>query len=182
MRHIYYIISITICLSVFSCAKEQENTTYDNQEDKINTYITSQLSSVEGSRAVYYGKATRLILKEGTGDSLAVNGNISFYYAGYVFESSSISDDNLFATNHKATADGLKWELSDTTSFDVLTVNLAESDFITGLKTGLVGVKGGEESIIVFPGKYGYGKRKVGTIPAKSALAYRIWVESINNE
>ena len=53
---------------------------------------------------------------------------------------------------------------------------------VTGLRNGLVGVKGGEECYILFSGKYGFGNKQSGTIPANSALVYHVWVESLSNE
>ena len=35
---------------------------------------------------------------------------------------------------------------------------------------------------IIFSGKYGFGKKTFGIIPANSALLYKIWVHSISNE
>ena len=61
-------------------------------------------------------------------------------------------------------------------------MKLSESGFVKGLKYGLEGVKAGQECYILFSGKYGFGKRELGTIPANSALVYRIWVESITND
>jgi FKBP-type peptidyl-prolyl cis-trans isomerase len=43
-------------------------------------------------------------------------------------------------------------------------------------------VKGGEECQILFTGKYGFGNKAFGIIPANSALVYKIWVESISND
>jgi len=42
-----------------------------------------------------------------------------------------------------------------------------------------VGVQPQDECYILFTGKYGYGKNSLGTIPAKSALAYYILIEEI---
>ena len=35
---------------------------------------------------------------------------------------------------------------------------------------------------ILFSGKFGFGNKMIGIIPANSALAYKIWVISISNE
>ncbi|MCI1785413.1 MAG: FKBP-type peptidyl-prolyl cis-trans isomerase [Bacteroidales bacterium] len=174
--------AILLSVTLFSCSKEEENSVYDSQETRISTFIDNQLESDTTYSVVYNEKATRLIVKEGEGDQLSSSGTISFFYAGYAFTGTTINSDNLFATNDKETADGIKWALSDSTAFNVLTINLSDSDLIEGLKSALPGVRSGEECYILFSGKYGYGKHKVGTIPAKCALAYHIRVESINNE
>lgn len=74
------------------------------------------------------------------------------------------------------------WTLSDKDAFKIETINLREQSIAEGLRNGLIGVKGGEECIILFSGKYGFGNNNLGTIPANSALAWHIWVESISNE
>ena len=87
----------------------------------------------------------------------------------------------MFATNREESAIDAGWELSDA-EYEVLTVNLKESDLLPGLKQGLAGVKGGEECEIIFSGKYGFGRKPFGIIPANSALLYKIWVISVSND
>lgn len=173
---------ISIIILAAACQKEQETATFNAQEKRISTYVTAQLKADTSYRAIYKNGTTRLVIKKGTGDSLSTSGTVSFYYAGYVFPSTTISSSNLFSTNYKEIRDAASWKLSDTTAFNILTLNIKSTDFLEGLKRALPGVKGGEECYILFSGKYGYRKRQVGTIPANSALAYHIWVESINNE
>jgi FKBP-type peptidyl-prolyl cis-trans isomerase len=61
-------------------------------------------------------------------------------------------------------------------------VRPSEGELVDGLRRGLPGVKAGDECYILFSGKYGFGDRILGTIPANAALAYHIWVQSISNE
>lgn len=167
-------------MAVLSCTKQKLETTYSSQEDKIDSFISSQLASNEGSTVTHNNGSNRLTLTQGEGEALKEGGTISFFYAGYVF-SSGISTSNLFDTNHEETAVAAQWNVTDA-DFSVRTMTLNDENFIPGLKNGLVGVKGGEICYIIFSGKYGFGKRQKGTIPANSALAYQIWVESISNE
>ena len=53
---------------------------------------------------------------------------------------------------------------------------------LDGLQRGLEGVRGQDECYILFSGKYAYGSRVQGTIPARSALVYHVWVNSISND
>ncbi|MDO5442790.1 MAG: FKBP-type peptidyl-prolyl cis-trans isomerase, partial [Bacteroidia bacterium] len=102
-------------------------------------------------------------------------------YAGYDFTGGSISNSKLFATNSMDFALSAKWSLSDSTVFAPLTVNLADKGVIEGLRLGLEGVKEGEECYILFSGKLAFGKEKNGTIPANSPLAFRVWVQNVEN-
>lgn len=176
-------------ISLTSCVKEKLENIYNNQEDRIDQYIEKNRyvkTTVDGVsvndtlRVVYNGGSTRLVTKEGEGEELKSNGMIAFYYAGYTFNG-SISNSNLFTTNHLETATSANWELTDK-SYDILTIDLAEYELIKGLLNGLTGVKAGEECQILFSGKYAFGKRALGIVPANSALVYKIWVESISNE
>lgn len=178
MKHSIYLAAIlALCLSTNSCIKEKIETTYNNQEDKIDQYVEKNRGEM---RVVYNEGSTRLVTKEGDGEELQGNGSIAFYYAGYTF-TSSISASNLFATNHAETAASAGWTLTDEQD-NILTINLGEYELIPGLKAGLIGVKGGEECQIFFSGKYGFGNESVGIVPANSALVYKIWVESISND
>ena len=169
-----------------SCVKTQLETTYTKQEDQIDKYIQSKMvvANPEGGtdtlRVVRNGGANRLVLKEGTGEALTGNGRVSLYYAGYTF-SGSISSSNLFGTNMTTIAEEAGWK-PGTVQDQPYEAELSDSEFIEGLRKGLEGVKAGEECEILFSAKYGLGNRSLGIIPAKSALAYRIWVIEVTND
>lgn len=170
-----------IALGSVSCIKQKLETTYNSQEDRIDQYIEkSRFANGDTLRVVYNEGSSRLVTKEGEGAELAPNGNIAFYYAGYTF-GGSISNSNLFITNHRQSATEAGWTLSEEEA-KVLTVNINDYRLLPGLKSGLIGVKGGEECQILFTGKYGFGNKEFGIIPANSALVYKIWVESISND
>ena len=166
------LLLLAVLLAPVSCVKQKLETTYNSQEKRIDQYIEKNRGTGEESLRVVY--------KEGEGEELAMDGNIAFYYAGYIF-SGSISNTNLFVTNHLASATAAGWTLTDEDA-KVLTINLKEYEMIPGLKNGLAGVKAGEECQILFSGKYGFGKKAFGIVPANSALVYKIWVESISND
>lgn len=168
-------------LVIYACSKEEIKTTYSRQETNIETLVNSMMKSVDTAYVVYNKGVTRLVTVYGQeGDSLKSNGTVSFYYAGYVLTGSSISNSNLFATNSSEIAAAAQWTLSDDSAFELKTVKLDDKDLVEGLRRGLVGVKPGQECYILFSGKYGFGKRPLGTIPANAALAYYIRVESIS--
>lgn len=212
MKHRTIIAAImTAGLILTSCLKEKLEDTYNKQEDRIDQFIeknryqkrNTQVPSrdpetgnilTDGNgqpvmkdtvvtdtlRVIYNGGAARLVTKEGEGEEVRENGSIAFYYAGYIF-SGSISASNLFTTNHKETAASSGWTLTDEQD-DILTIGLNDYTLLPGLKSGLIGVRSGEECQIFFSGKYGFGKKSSGIVPANSALIYKIWVESISNE
>ena len=173
---------LTVAAVAGSCTKESVKTMYSKQEEWIESFIGAQTSANEDAYVVSNKGSQRVVVSKGEGQELAENGTISFYYAGYVLKSSSISSSNLFATNKEEIATASSWNTSAEDRFDIMTLNLSEADLVEGLKNGLVGVKGGEECYILFSAKYGFGKRALGTIPANAALAYHIWAESTSNE
>jgi FKBP-type peptidyl-prolyl cis-trans isomerase len=61
-------------------------------------------------------------------------------------------------------------------------IKMGETQLLEGLKSGLLGVKGGEHCQILFSGKYGFGNEQFGIIPVNSALLYEIWVEAVSND
>jgi FKBP-type peptidyl-prolyl cis-trans isomerase len=212
MKHRTIITAImTAGLILSSCAKEKLEDTYNKQEDRIDQFIeknryqkrntqvpkrdpeTGRILTDENGqpvmkdtvvtdtlRVIYNGGAARLVTKEGEGEEVRENGSIAFYYAGYTF-SGSISASNLFTTNHKETAASAGWNLTDEQD-DILTISLNDYKLLPGLKSGLIGARGGEECQILFSGKYGFGKKSSGIVPANSALVYKIWVESVSND
>ena len=181
MNKLRHISVLLILLSACSCMKQQTENYYAKQEEAIDKFA-QRLSPI---RTVYNDGSVRIVVKETnpTADSLRKDGVVSFYYGGYLLSSSgSLNNQSLFATNSKELAESAKWVLSDSTVFRVETLKLDESNLLDGLKKGLHGVRSGEECYIAFTGKYGFGSKPSGTIPAKSTLVYHIWVDSISND
>lgn len=200
------ILLLILCMSAASCVKDKLEETYSRQETQIDTYLTRNRVVKRDSiqiiitpnaddptkndttkvkvewedtlDVVYNNGAARLIKTEGTGPELTENGAVSFYYAGYIFSS---SPSTLFATNHRETAEGAKFELTDA-DYELIEADMTKARMIDGLRNGLIGVRSGEECEIVFSGKYGFGDVIFGTIPVNSALLYKIWVVGVSNE
>lgn len=183
------IIAILICLTASSCVKEKLETTYNKQESQIDSYIAKNMlkdtlindvKHTDTLRVVRNGGANRLVIKEGSGEPLASNGAVSFYYAGYTFKG-NVSASNMFTTNREASAAEAGWSLTDA-DYSLFETNLKDEKLLQGLRDGLLGVQAGEQCEILFSGKYGYGNSTFGIIPANSALLYRIWVVGVSND
>lgn len=178
MRKLFRIFILAAAfIAACSCNKTRLEALYNKQEGQIDSYLSNKEDQY---RIVRNGCANRMVTVEGTGEELTYNGNISFYYAGYTF-TGSYNSKNMFITNHKETADQAGWDLTDA-EYELYEINLGSAELIQGLKDGLVGVKAGEECEILFSGKFGFGNKIIGTIPANSALLYRIWVVAVSND
>lgn len=156
---------------LLSCTKENRELNYSNQEAKIESFVTSQLEAQKKNDpenpwiVTYNDGSVRLTMVEGKGEELKEDGTLEMFYEVYNFNNGSISNSNLVAS-------------SDTIA---VILDLSVSGVLPGLKSGLTGVKKGEECMILFSGKYAYGNKAVGTIPANAALAYHVMVKSIEN-
>ena len=192
-------LTILVCLLANSCLKEKLETTYKKQDTHIDSYLSKNNTAKRDSTIIYedgstkdttvtdtlriiYNKGTaRLVKKEGTGPALEEHGAVSFYYAGYVFKGSNVNASSMFATNHQATAESSNFNITDP-DYSLFEANMMETQMLEGLRSGLVGVRAGEECEILFSAKYGYGNHTFGIIPANSALLYRIWVLGVSND
>ena len=183
------ILAAVLLLAAFvpACRKQSVEMAYDKQETNIAKFVEDQVKKDADATVAYKDGVVRIVLhdtltREGIlADTLRTGGTVSFHYAGYTLTSSTVSNANLFATNHKKTADAAGWKLSDTTAFNIVTLTL-DDRLLDGLQRGLEGVRGLDECYILFSGKYAYGSRVQGTIPARSALVYHVWVDSISND
>ena len=171
--------AVALCLFFVSCSKGDNG--YENQVDAINKYIASQIEENPDYTAEYSGDIVRLIVQQGEGDAVAENGLVKMFYAGYVFDN-GVSSSNLFATNHRSTAEAARWILSGTDYDNGTVVDLSDKNLLEGLRKGLKGVRPSEECYIIFPAQDGMGDEAVGTIPAGSPLIYRVWVIDIENK
>ena len=164
-----------------ACTQQALQTTYDKQTTTIESFVSAQLKADETTTLTRTGGAYRVTLNDTldpTRDSLDWNGKVTLYYALYILSGSSLSSSNLVATNKEDVATSASWDLSDKSQFGLMTLDM-QDDLLEGLKMGLYGVQPQDEAYILFTGKYGYGSKEQGMIPAKSALAYHVWIESI---
>lgn len=173
---------LAVALAMFSCSKEGVDKEYAVQETNIEKIVETMLAGEDNQSVLVSNKCSqRVIMKAGEGEGLGRNGTVTFRYAGYTITSTSISSSNLFATNHEETAASAGWSLEGEGLFEPVTLKLPEAGLVKGLADGMEGVKSGEECMILFSGRYGFGKHDLGTIPANSALAYHLWVENVSN-
>ena len=163
-----------------ACTKSEINNTYTSQSEKIEKYVSTLLDSNPDMRVVYNESVLRLVTAEGSGTELEQGGTASILYAGYNFNTTSMSKSTLFATNDSDVAASNGWTLTDESIFDAVDVCLSDDDIVKGLRMGLEGAREGEECLILFSGKYGFGKQ-VGTIPANAALAYSVKIQKVTN-
>lgn len=97
-----------------ACNKEQ--TAYDKQETNIAKFVEAQCKADTTATVTYLDGTVRVVLhdtlrREGLmAETLRPGGTVSFYYAGYTLSGASVTASNLFATNHKKTADAAGWE------------------------------------------------------------------------
>lgn len=206
-RHI--IMTAILSAIIFNACSQSLENTYSNQETRIDSFLGNLQKSIfaraeqikpedgeEGydekhetymeylalldagmGQIVHTNSSNRITLYPGTGNSLTASGKATIYYALYIFNG-NISASNLVYTNSEQIATESRWEVTSP-SYDPITVNLSDKNMIRGLSSGLQGAKEGEECYIVFSGKYGYGNKSQGTIPANSALLYHIKVLAI---
>jgi len=182
MKRSHIILFTVLTLLAASCDKKKMVSVYDSQAGNIEKIITSLTKSNTDATVEMNKGTTRVTVSQGEGAPLDENGAVAFYYAGYYISGGSLSSSNLFATNHETFAESVGWSLSDSSSFNITTLKLGEDDIVEGLRNGLVGVKGGDECYVLFDGRHGFGKKKIGNVPANAALAYHLWVKSVSND
>ncbi len=171
---------LTAALAFSSCIKEKLEETYNKQAEQIDKYVSSEKEKNEAYSVAYNEGSVRLTKVAGEGPALAENGSVSLYYAGYTF-SGSLSSSNMFGTNHQETAEGASWNLTEP-EYSLLEIDMNDEGLLKGVWNGLIGVQAGEECEILFSGKYAFGNSRFGIIPARSALAFKIWVVGVSND
>lgn len=174
-----YILTAVSAVLAVSCTKQSLETLYSEQETAIDSYIETLIQNNPATEIeiVYNNGANRAVLVQGDGTAAGSTSTVRVIYALYVF-SRGVSTSNLVATNDEEVAAEAGWTLTDQ-DFTPAAISLSDKNLISGLKNGLQGVKAGEECMILFSGKHGYGKKKHGSIPANSALAYSIRVIAV---
>ena len=109
-----------------SCSKELQNT-YATQETYIDAIVSSLTASADSATVTSNKGTIRVTVGHGSGEELREGGAVSFYYAGYYIKGRTLSSDNLFATNYDDFAGSIGWNVSDSSRFRIMTVDLAMS-------------------------------------------------------
>lgn len=176
-------VTVLLLAGIGACTKEAQKATYDKQINYIESFIQNQMKLDTTATLVRNGGSYRLTLHDTLGlkDSLRPGGKVALYYACFTLTSGSISRTNLVATNLKSIASQAGWDLTDTTGYKLDTLVLNDK-LVKGLELGLNGVQDQDEAFILFTGENGFGNTERGTIPARSALVYAVWIEKIDND
>lgn len=170
-RLIFGLLAV-LALFAASCNSQLE-LTYASQDESIDKYISKEMEEDSTLTASYNRGSVRLTTVAGEGEELKEGGLVNIRYSAYVFTGSSIESSKAFVSTFPETA--------TSSNTDITTIDLRDNDLISGLKNGLVGVKAGEDCYIIFSAKYGFQDKAIGTIPANSALAFRVKVYAIEN-
>jgi len=166
------ILILSLLFFTFSCANEDDKTNVINQESSIDSYLST---TFKDSTVILNNGAARIILEEGSGsDFLEVGDSVKFYYVGYVFNS---GPSTVFATNNPYVFEELNFELTDQDSI-IVDVKFS-NQFISGLNKGLVGMKNGEHSYILFSSDDGFKNNDLYNVPALSSLIYEVWITDL---
>jgi len=150
-----------MCLAavlLLSCSCESEVREANiNQNKYIDDFITKRYADKE---IVRYEGVVRVVLVDSLAGPAAIEPGDSayLYLAGYIFGK-----------------DGPESRFT----VDSGMVRVGKGDLIAGLDRGLIGARLGEESLIIFPSRFGYGKKTVGLVPENSALLFNLLVAGI---
>lgn len=180
------LIILIAAMALSACTKQSVQATYDKQETTIEGLVENILKTDEAATVDYPDGVVRIRFSSSTSaesdPGLEKGGKATIWYGGYVITSTNLTNSGLFATNLQDLATASGWKNVDESMFAAETVTVGKGELVPGLERGLPGVKKGDEYLILFSGKYGWGNHARGTIPARSALAYHIWVTDISNE
>lgn len=119
---------------VSSCGKSEVENAYTQQDKNIESLVKSLAPEESEATVDYLDGVVRVTVKHGEGAALESGGTVSFYYAGHCINSSSLSSGNMFVTNSKEFAESYNWTVTDSTIFQVSTVDLAKDNLVKGLK------------------------------------------------
>ncbi len=159
---------------LFSCSSNEKQNAIIKQEENIDKYLST---TFKDSVVIRRNGSNRVVTRVSpAGNVLEYGDTIYMYYAGWVFNSRPTT---LFATNWESVARNNNFVLTDS-NWTILKACYDEHSFIPGLNDGLYGIREGEDAVIVFSAKYGFGDSAVGLVPALSALLYEVLVIRID--
>lgn len=207
MNRVFNIAILVVVMAVatlFSSCKNETDTTLNSQQKSISDYLTKSHqprlcaeADVPNSNesqpqfftqwgvdiyryiSTYYdeGRESRPVIEGGD--------KISIIYSGYVFSGSKPSLANIFVTNdetliNELVVQGLNASYEWTT--EPLEVRVGSDDLLDSISTALEGCHEGDIVEIYLTFEAGFGKKYVGMVPGKSALAWFIEIKSVTKK
>lgn len=170
MRKINIVCLIIILFVTISCDKQDRENTYINQENSIDTYI----SSLDGAyRIVRTNGSNRIVIEEGDeATSLEKGDSLHFFYSLYTFANRR---GGLIYSNVGEIVRQYNIE-ADTLPKKIL---YGKDELINGLYNGLYGVRDGEKCYILFSAKYGYGNKEMFNVPKLTPLFFEVEIKKL---
>ncbi len=168
-RH-YFAASLLILLFFLSsCIKQERKNQIIDQQKSIDTY----LSKLTDKTIVTNNGSSRVVIEAGNENKLIAEGDsVYYYFAAYVFNGGK---GELFASNKASIVKEANFPPDTLVKASLLN----STDFIKGLRLGLVGAAEGETCNIVFTSELGYYTQTVYNIPKLSPLFFEIWIEKV---
>ena len=207
MNRVFNIAILVVVMAIatlFSSCKNETDTTLNSQQKSISDYLTkshqprlcaeADIPNSQESQpqfftqwgvdiyryiSTYYdeGRESRPVIEGGD--------KISIIYSGYVFSGSKPSLANIFVTNdetliNELVAQGLNASYEWTS--EPLEVRVGSDDLLDSISTALEGGHEGDIVEIYLTFEAGFGKKYVGMVPGKSALAGFIEIKSVTKK
>ena len=171
MKNIAISVLLLISVLFLSCQKQEQEISVASQEKSIESFVKSHT----GKRVVLKGGVNRVVIEEGTGDTLANGDSLILEYAAFIFSSGK---GVIFDTNipEIATVAGIDISNSGMANFGI---ELGTTSLLEGVELGLTGVRKGEHSYILFSSRFGYGNKVIGIVPKYSPLIFEVWVKDV---
>jgi len=154
------------------CTKQDEENQLSQQEKNIDAFINQLVKDT----VIYRGAASRVVLQQGIGDTLAAGDSVHFYYAAYIFSPAG-NRGTLFAA-YPPDGVSLSWPLSELPK-DYGKNTVGSGYYFSGLDAGLIGMRAKEHAFVLCTSKYGFGNNQVGIVPKMSPLLFELWIERI---
>jgi hypothetical protein len=171
LKNLFFITLVLLVSLLVSCEKQEQEISVASQEKSIESFVTAQTNS----RIAFNGGVNRVVLQEGSGDTLASGDSLILEYAAYIFSSGK---GPVFATNIPQIAVLAGIDISNT-GMQNYGIQLGKTPLLSGVGLGLRGVRKGEHSYIVFSSRFGYGNKIVGIVPKYSPLIFEVWIKEV---
>jgi len=176
------VITLVIALSAIfllgSCNTSKEDI-YTKQMTGIMSYLDAECLK-DTTLQTYYTTidgSNRLTRLQGSDIELTTGDTLDFIFTGYTFNDFKITESNIFTTNDST----VTWPVSDSSRVRNAPYRIVygQGNLFAGLNLGLRGIHDKEQCEIIFPSALGTGPSHIGTIPANTALAFKVRVDSI---
>lgn len=185
MKKYLYILSLCFAVLGAAACSSDEDTIIPDQRTAFERYITSKNLDYTENGGVYQCVLNADRADYETAAKVKYGAEVSIWFTVYTFSGSSFNESApIYSTSPEVIAE-LKDKYPDR-NFDwpegPSAVTIGQTKMIKGLENGLVGLREGDEALLLITSNLAFGGEQLGAVGEDTPMVYKVYISEIINQ